>query len=178
MSDADLPAGAEGAYLRALRAADETGIRYDEDYIGLPLAAPFDRAVPGLAIPLFPTAGRVPGGPNLVYPVRLVIRVALASADLRFDPVTVPPVTPDGPDGSLGDLNDLASLSIADRQRLRAEYIAMLDTAAAAATSPGDAASGNGRERTRNLFERLREKALAATYAALAPAFMRWLYGA
>ncbi len=177
MSDSDLPPGAEGAYLRALRAADETGVRYDEDYVGLPLAEPFGSGVPGLLIPLFPTAGRIPGGPNLVYPVRLIIRIAIGSADLRFDPVTALPIAADGPDGSLGTLDDLARLGIAERQSLRARYIAMLDVAAKAVAGTGAAASASTRERTRELFDGLRENALAATYAVLAPAYTRWLSG-
>lgn len=177
MSDSALPPGAEGAYLRALQAADETGARFDEDYIGLPLAEPFHAGAPGLLIPLFPTAGRVPGGPNLVYPVRLVIRVALRSAELRFDQVTVPLVAADGPQGSLGNLDDLAGLGIAERQSLRARYVAMLDVAAEAVAGTGAAASPGARERIRDLFDSLREKALAATYAAAAPAYTRWLSG-
>lgn len=175
MSDDHLPDSAASAYLRGLRMADETGVRVDEDYVGLPLAEPFTAGVPGLAIPLFPTAGRIPGGPNLVYPVRLVIRVALLSDELRFDQVTRPVVRAEGLEGSLGSLDDLASLSIADRQNLRARYVAMLDRAALA-TAAG--ASGEDvREPIRSAFERLREKALAATYAALAPIYFAWLHG-
>ncbi len=174
MSD-DQPQGAAGAYLRGLRTADETGVRVDEDYVGLPLAEPFAPGVAGLAIPLFPTAGRIPGGPNLVYPVRLVIRVALSSAELRFDRVSEPIGVPaEGPAGSLGTLDDLASLTIAERQELRARYIAMLDRAAIAAA--GGAAAADIRDATRSAFERLREKALGATYAALAPVYIAWLY--
>jgi hypothetical protein len=174
MSDDHLPRSAASAYLRGLKAADETGARVDEDYVGLPLAEPFAAAVPGLAIPLFPTAGRIPGGPNLVYPVRLVIRVALLSDELRFDQVTQPVVPAEGPNGSLGTLDDLASLSIADRQNLRARYVAMLDKVAVA--TAGGASDDDIRELTRSAFERLREKALAATYAALAPIYIAWLY--
>ena len=176
MSDDQLPHGAASVYLRALQRADETGVRVDEDYIGLPLAEPFAASVAGLAIPLFPTAGRIPGGPNLVYPARLVIRVALAAGEPRFDPVTQPIGVPAaGPEGSLGTLDDLASLTIAQRQELRARYIALLDRAAVAAA--GGAAAPGMRDETRSAFERLRENALATTYAAIAPIYTAWLFG-
>jgi hypothetical protein len=174
MSDDLLPQSAASAYLRGLKAADETGVRVDEDYVGLPLAEPFAAAVPGLAIPLFPTAGRIPGGPNLVYPVRLVIRVALLSDDIRFGQVTQPVVRAEGPQDSLGNLDDLASLGITDRQNLRRQYLAMLDRAAAA--TAGGASDEDVRERIRDAFERLREEALATSYAVVAPNYFAWLY--
>jgi hypothetical protein len=177
MSDDHLPHSAADAFNRALKAADENSAREDEDYVGLPLPEPSAPAVPGLAIGLFPTAGRLPGGPNLVYPAKLIIRVALFSTEMRFDKVTEPlPVPVEGPEGSLGSLDDLARLSIADRQRYRAQYIAALDDVAQAVAS-GQPADPGYRDITRRNFERLREKALAASYAAMAPLFHAWLYG-
>ena len=176
MSDSHLPEGAATAIDRGLKGAEAAELRKDEDYVGLPLGEPFAPAVPGLAIGLFRTAGRRPGGPNLVYPAKIVIRIALLSTEMRFDqPIDDTRVRAEGPEGSLGSLADLAGLSIADRQQLRARYIAALHSAAVAVA--GARASDYAlQEDIRSVFERLCEKALASSYSVIAPTFIAWLH--
>jgi hypothetical protein len=177
MSGDPPPSAAAAALLRGLREARDAGVLKDEDYAGLPLPEPLSPAEPGLAIALFPTGGRIPGGPNLVYPARLIIRVALSSTQIRFDPLTEPLRVPvEGPGGSLGSLDDLANLAIADRQKYRAQYVSALDPVAAALAG-GPATDRGYRDAVRMAFERLREKALAASYAVIGPLFNAWLYG-
>lgn len=162
------------AFNRGLQAAEAAQVRFEEDYIGLPLAEPFAPEIPGLAVGVFPTAGRFPGGPNLVFPLRVVIRSSLTGPDDRFEE-RAERAGP-GPNGSLGDLNELARLSIPERQRLRSAYFEILaDAADAVAGRPRAADALRLRSEVRTLFSDLSERVLLRTYRVIAPAFMAWL---
>jgi hypothetical protein len=162
------------AIQRGLIAANAAKARLLEDYIGLPLAEPFAPGTPGLVVGLFPTAGRFPGGPNLVFPIRTIVRVSLVDDGVRIEKrdEANPPQGP-GPRGSLGDVNDLARLTIPEWQELRSTYFALLDDAAEAIAQRN--ATDALRSRVRTVFSRLSEAALLSTYRAIAPTFMAWL---
>jgi hypothetical protein len=163
------------AFNRGLQAAEAAQARFEEDYIGLPLAEPFARETPGLVVGVFPTAGRIPNGPNLVFPVRVVIRISLTEIEDRFDTPSGALQRPgSGVDGSLGDLNELARLSIPERQRLRSAYFEILADAAEMVAGRSRTTQAL-RSQVQGLFSDLSEQVLLPTYQVIAPAFMAWI---
>ncbi len=144
----------------------------DEDFIGADLAEPVD-GKPGLTLAIFPTVGRVPGGPNLCRPAKLLIRVSLPDGLLVYTHAIRPGSIPGArPDGFLGSFSDDPPASVQDYMKDKNAWTDGLDRigdAVARQTSAGERAA------LLAIYDRAPWKMLQPTYKAIAPTFIRWL---
>lgn len=144
----------------------------EEDFIGPDLAEPVD-GKPGLVFAVFPTSGRRPGGRNLCFPAKLVIRVTLPDLEtIQISPIKSGAIPGKLADGTLGSFSVDAPASVKGYMKDLADWTRGLEAVGDAVLRQADARE---RDALRDIYDRFPWKMLTPTYQAIAPTFLRWL---
>jgi len=178
VADTSLPRNTSREALRSVFYREQGDPHFvDGTLLGLPLPEPFASRTPGLLVGLFPTSGRIPGGQNLVFPPKFVLRINLLTGDSQFaDSAPLASGRGPGPRGSLGDLNDSRTV-FEHRQHDQEAYFSLLDRIAPKVAGGTGRTSDNAalRSRASALVNILSERAIVAVLYRLAPVFTAWL---